>query len=382
MDFRAKKVIVSVTSDLVTDQRVHRTAITLREQGAIVTLVGRKMSGSLGMSSRAYRTVRFSLPFEKGPLFYAAYNIRLFFFLLFKKYDFLVANDLDTLPASFLISRLKGRPLVYDSHEFFTEVPELINRPFVRGFWLRIERWILPRLKSMITVNDSIANEYRKRYGINVSVVRNIPLTNNFEENEFLVPSTRNEMGLPENKIIFILQGAGINVQRGAEELVEAMQYVNNALLLIVGGGDVFETLKKTVIVLQLTDKVKFMDKVPQQKLRRITRLADFGLTLDKDTNLNYRYSLPNKLFDYIHAGLPVIASDLPEIRRIIDRYEIGAIIPSHEPKSIAAVMNHAISDEAANAMWKQNLKKAAGELTWESERETLLSVFNHAVRS
>lgn len=382
MDFRAKRVIVSVVSDLVTDQRVHRTAMTLREQGGVVTLVGRKMKGSLGMSSRAYRTVRFSLPFEKGPLFYAAYNIRLFFFLLFKKCDFLVANDLDTLPANFLIARIKGCPLVYDSHEFFTEVPELINRPLVRGFWLRIERWILPRLKSMITVNESIANEYRKRYGIKVSVVRNIPLTNNFEENEFLVPPTRNEMGLPENKTIFILQGAGINVQRGAEELVEAMQYVNNALLLIVGGGDVLETLKKTAVVLHLTDKIKFIDKVPQQKLRRITRLADFGLTLDKDTNLNYRYSLPNKLFDYIHAGLPVIASDLPEIRRIIDHYQIGTVISSHEPKHIAEAMNNAQSNEAAKAIWKQNLKKAGAELTWESEREILLSVFNNASRS
>ena len=379
MDFRAKKVFVSVVSDLVTDQRVHRTALTLREQGAIVTLVGRKMSGSLKMAPRAYRTVRFSLLFEKGPLFYASYNIRLFFFLLFNKCDFLVANDLDTLPANFLIARLKGCPLVYDSHEYFTEVPELTNRPVVRRIWLAIERWILPKLKTIVTVNESIANEYRNRYGIDVKVVRNIPLTNNFEENDFFNPLTRADLKLPENKTIFILQGAGINVQRGAEELVEAMQFVNDALLLIVGGGDVIDDLKKSAIVLNLSGKVIFMDKVPQQKLRRITRIADFGLTLDKDTNLNYRYSLPNKLFDYIHAGLPVIASDLPEIRRIIDGYKIGVIIPSHEPQAIASVLNKVIQDAATNAIWKENLKKAAVELTWDSEREVLLSVFQNA---
>jgi glycosyltransferase involved in cell wall biosynthesis len=190
---------------------------------------------------------------------------------------------------------------------------------------------------------------------------------------------TRADLKLPENKTIFILQGAGINVQRGAEELVEAMQFVNDALLLIVGGGDVIDDLKKSAIVLNLSGKVIFMDKVPQQKLRRITRIADFGLTLDKDTNLNYRYSLPNKLFDYIHAGLPVIASDLPEIRRIIDGYKIGVIIPSHEPQSIASVLNKVIQDAATNAIWKENLKKAAAELTWDSEREVLLSVFQNA---
>jgi len=379
MDFRAKKVIVSVVSDLVTDQRVHRTALTLREQGAIVTLVGRKMSGSLGMSSRAYRTLRFSLPFETGPLFYAAYNIRLFFFLLFNKCDFLVANDLDTLPANFLISKLKRCPLVYDSHEFFTEVPELVHRPFIRKFWLLIERFILPRLSAMVTVNESIANEYRQRYGIDVKVVRNIPLTNNFEESDFLQPTTRADFGLPEDKIVFILQGAGINVDRGAEELVEAMQFVENHLLLIVGGGDVVETLKKTVVVLNLSHQVIFIPKMAQQKLRRITRLADFGITLDKDTNLNYRYSLPNKLFDYIHAGLPVIASDLPEIRRIVDGYKIGVIVPSHEPSVIAGILNRVASDQSLMSMWKENLNKAAAELTWDRERDVLLSVFKHA---
>ncbi|MFM7217907.1 MAG: glycosyltransferase, partial [Bacteroidota bacterium] len=305
MELPEKNIIVSVTSDLVTDQRVHRTALTLREQGAKVMLVGRLKKSSLPMSSRAYHFKRFRLPFETGPLFYAAYNIRLFFFLLSAKADLLVANDLDTLPANFLASRLKKIPLIYDSHEYFTEVPELVGRPRVQRIWKSIERRIFPRLSHVITVNESIAELYRKEYGLRVAVVRNLPMADLFEEDSAHQQSTRLEFGIPDSPFVFLLQGAGINVQRGAEEAVEAMRWVENAVLLIVGSGDVITELRQRARSPGLEGKVLFLPKLPMQDLKRVTRLADAGLTLDKDTNLNYRFSLPNKLFDYIQAGLP-----------------------------------------------------------------------------
>ncbi|MCA1760901.1 MAG: hypothetical protein LC658_14130, partial [Bacteroidales bacterium] len=120
-----KRIIVSVTSDLVSDNRVHKTCTTLGEMGFEVLLVGRKLAGSQPLSPRNYQTKRIKLFFNKGPLFYACFNFRLFCLLLFSKCDLLLSNDLDTLPANFLASKLKNKPLVYDSHEFFTEVPEL-----------------------------------------------------------------------------------------------------------------------------------------------------------------------------------------------------------------------------------------------------------------
>src|SRR4051812_41982571 len=136
-----KRVLISVTSDLVTDQRVHRAASTLHAKGIDVTLIGRRKKDSADIS-REYKTVRFNLWWEKGALFYAAYNIRLFFYLLFHRADFLIANDLDTLLPNFLISKLKGKQLFYDSHEYFTEVPELTNRPAIKKIWKSIERFI------------------------------------------------------------------------------------------------------------------------------------------------------------------------------------------------------------------------------------------------
>lgn len=373
MDLRGKKTLIVVISDLVTDQRVHRTAVTLRGEGAVVTVVGRRLPDSQSPGLRAYRTVRFSLPFFKGPLMYATFNIRLFLYLLFNSFELVVANDLDTLPAAYLASRLKGKSLLYDSHEFFTEVPELAGRPRVQRFWERIERMIFPRLKAVVTVNESIARLYHERYGKKVHVVRNIPLTDTFGEQDVFVSKSRADFGLPEGGTIFLLQGAGINMHRGAEEAVEAMRYVSDGLLLIVGGGDVIEQLKRMVVTWQLEDKVRILPKMTPATLRKLTRLADFGLTLDKPTNLNYRYSLPNKLFDYIHAGLPVIASDLPEIRRIVTEYRIGTILPSVEPRVIADTMNRLVSGDPSITQWKQNLKRASAELTWEHERQRLL---------
>src|SRR5438105_4003003 len=165
-----KKAIISVVSDLVTDQRVHRVASTLEENGLEVILVGRQMGKSLPLETRTYKTVRFRLWWEKGALFYAAYNVRLFFYLLVHSADVLVANDLDTLLPNFLISKIKRAELFYDSHEYFTGVPELMNRKGIQRIWKMIERYIFPKLKHVYTVNDSIASLYEKEYHIKVDV--------------------------------------------------------------------------------------------------------------------------------------------------------------------------------------------------------------------
>jgi len=371
-----KRVIISVTSDLVTDQRVRRTAETLRKHGLNVVLVGRQMKKSLPLTKHGYKTVRFRLWFEKGFLFYANYNLRLFFYLLTHRADVLVANDLDTLLPNFLVSRIKRVELFYDSHEYFTEVPELVNRKGRQRVWKKIERFIFPKLKHVYTVNESIANLYENEYGKKVSVVRNIPAS--FPGT--VIAKTREDLKLPLDKKIILFQGAGINVQRGAEEALEAMLYVKNAVLLFIGSGDVIEKLKDIRDILNLQDKVFFIPKVPMNELRQYTKLADIGLSLDKDTNINYRFSLPNKIFDYIHAGIPVLASQVVEVKKIIDDYKIGMTIEDHNPKHIGEKINDMLSDEKRFAQWKENSKLATQELCWENEEKQLLKVFEDVI--
>jgi len=371
----SKKVVVSVINDLVTDQRVKKTCQTLTDLGFEVLLVGRKLKTSLPMDQRPYRTHRMRLLFEKGPAFYACFNFRLFFLLLFRKTDLLVSNDLDTLMPNYFVSKIKSIPLVYDSHEYFTEVPELVKRKGTQNIWKKIERQIVPNLKTMITVNDSIASLFEDKYGIRPSVIRNVSPKINKTINQ-----SRKSFGLPDDKYILILQGSGINIDRGAEEMVDAMQYIDHAILLIVGGGDVICILKKKVTELGLTGKVIFKPKQVYTQLIQLTRIADLGLTLDKDTNINYRFSLPNKLFDYIQAGIPVLASPLPEIMKIISTYNIGDFIPSHKPKEIAKKVNEILANQEVMLKWKKNVTFAASQLNWENEERQLIKIYDQYV--
>ena len=369
--FKLKRAIVSVTNDLSTDQRVDKVCKTLQKCEFEVVLVGRQKKDSQKLANRSYSTNRLQLLFEKEAIFYAEFNIRLFFYLLFNKSDLLIANDLDTLLPNFLVSKIKRIPLVYDSHEYFCGVPELENNHLAYRVWLRIEKWIFPHLKHVFTVNNSIANLYKKQYNIDVKVVRNIPL-----RREKIITKTKTELGLTDNRKIILLQGAGINVDRGVEELIEAMQWINNALLLIIGGGDVIEDLKLQAVKLNLSNEILFIPKLPFEELFNYTVHADLGLTLDKDTNINYRFSLPNKLFDYINAGIPVLSSNLIEIRNIIETYNIGEILQNHQPKDIAQHINKMLADKLKMLEYKKNTHIAANELSWENEEKELIDVY------
>jgi glycosyltransferase involved in cell wall biosynthesis len=366
------KAIVSVINDLASDQRVDKVCTSLQGMGYEVLLVGRRLRRSAPLAIRTYPTSRMFLLFEKGPLFYAFFQLRLFFFLLSHRADVLVANDLDTLLPNYLISRLRGIPLVYDTHELFCEVPELQQHPAKRRIWKRLEQFIFPKLNDIFTVNDSIAGIYGAEYSKKLNVLRNVPR----KSKELPGTSSRSQLGLPEEKKLILLQGAGINMQRGAEEAVAAMADVHNAMLLILGNGDVIPALKEMVRAQNLGDKVLFLPRMPFQELRKYTLLADIGLSLDKDTNLNYRYSLPNKIFDYIHAGVPVLASDLPEVKKIIEGYAVGRISPDHEPKKLATILNEMLSDTTQMKVWKENTKLAAEKLCWEEEEQVLRAVY------
>ncbi len=364
-----KKVIVSVINDLATDQRVHKTCILLMDSGAEVLLVGRKLKNSLPLNNRAYATKRMNLLFSSGPFFYAEFQVRLFFFLLSKKADLFFANDLDTLLPNYLVSKIKRKEMVYDSHEYFTEVPELQKSPLKKSIWKFVERSIVPKLNYCITVNESIANLFKKEYKNNWMVIRNMPHKFCFEPKK-----KREELKMPLDKFIFILQGSGINIDRGAEEAVEAMQKVN-AVLYIIGSGDVFSILKNKISELSLQQKVVVIDKIPFEQLMQYTANCNMGLTLDKDSNLNYKYSLPNKIFDYIQAGIPILGTNLIEYKKIVEEYNVGEIVADFSSENLANKMNEIIANTAKYEVMKLNAQKAATELIWENETKELRKV-------
>lgn len=366
-----RHITILVSNDLEHDQRVAKVCTTLLSMGYQITLVGRSVEGSQPLQ-RGYEIKRFKLLFVKGALFYAALNLRLFFFLLFKKTDVILANDLDTLLPAFLVSKLRGKQVVYDSHEYFTEAEGLTGRPFQKSVWLRVERWIFPKLKHVYTVNESIAAIYRNLYKADVKVVRNIPLLSELKN-----VKSREQLKLPADKKIVLLQGAYIDPDRGGMELVQALQFMEEVLLLIIGSGRDVENLKRKANEMKLDEKIQFMPRMPFEELRHYTANADLGLSLDKPLHLNYTLSLPNKLFDYIHAGVPVLVSDLPELRRIVDTYQVGLICKNVTPENVAADIKTALHS-ATYSSWKSNCLKAREELNWQKEEDVLKGIYSN----
>ena len=365
------KAIVSVTNDLYTDQRVHKVCTFLSNQGYEVTLVGRKRKSSIELPLRKYKTKRMKLLFETGAKFYAFFNLRLFLYLLFHKSDVLVSNDLDTLLANYLASKFKRNcDLVYDSHEYFTEVPELTSRPKTQNIWLSIERFIFPKLTKIYTVNNSISKIYTDLYEKEVKVVRNIsPL---WKPTDL---KTKQELGIPEEKDLVILQGAGINVDRGAEEAVEAMQYIDG-VLMIVGSGDVIESLKNSVKTLKLEQKVLFFGRKPYDVMMNYTFHASIGLTLDKPTNLNYKLSLPNKVFDYMHTTTAVVATNIKEVANVVLSNNIGEVITEFTVENLAKTIQTLFKDKERLSLYHKNCQFASQKENWEKETEVLKLIY------
>ena len=384
-----KHAIVSVTNDLTTDQRVDRTCLTLVKAGYKVLLAGRIRPDSKTLAPRNYQVQRLRLLFEKGPLFYAEFNIRLFFFLLSHPSDLLVSNDTDTLPATFLAHKLllfsyslnkllfnqkkSVQPLLlHDCHEYFIGVPELTGRMTVTAIWKWMENRIFPKLQHVIAVNQSVAELYIQKYGIKIQIIRNVP----FRKKGTYINS-KHGFDIRDGQKIIIYQGA-VNIDRGVEEAILAMQYLKtDALLIIAGTGDIFSRLQNFISALGVKDKVMLTGQIPFQELHAITIKADLGLSIEKDVCINYRYSLPNKFLDYIQARVPVLVSPFPEMKAIVDLYHIGTYIESHDPEKLAAQIDRILNDQGGLAVYKKNLEVAATVLCWENEEETLLQLID-----
>lgn len=361
------KIILAVTNDVVTDNRVHKIASTLSGNGYEVTVVGRRFLSSQHILGRSYEIFRFRLWFNKTALFYANYNIRLFFYLLMKKCDIIVSNDLDTLLACKLASKIRKKVLVFDSHELFTEVPELVNRPVIRKIWYLLEKALLPHVRLGYTVSAPIQEYYKRKYNCDFELIRNV---SSYCEGIIFKKFPK--------EIIIVYQGA-VNVGRGLELMLAAMQHIDNAKLWVVGNGDILDKLKDLSVKLGVQEKVIFFGRVLIDNLPKYSTQAHIGISLEEDLGLNYRYALPNKLFDYIQSRIPVIVSDLPEMRAIVEKYKIGMVLKERYPEKLAQTINNIIEDSDFCNQLSQNLEHAARDLCWQNEEEKIIKLYKKA---
>lgn len=346
-----------------------RICSSLAKAGYAVTLVGRRMPGSAPLSDRLYRQYRFPCWFSRGMLFYLEYNLRLFLYLLLAPRSILCAIDLDTILPIYWVSRLRRLPRVYDAHELFCEMKEIATRPRVYRVWKGIERHTVPHFPLAYTVNQPIADTFKKLYGTNFAVIRNMP---------FRDPEPPMDPALKTEKY-FLYQGA-VNAGRSFETLIPAFRQVE-APLWICGDGNFMEQAKALVAAHGLEDKVLFKGKFLPEELRRITRNAWAGVTLfDAEGQSNY-YSLANRFFDYIQAGIPQLCVDYPVYRELNNLHETAVLTHSIDPDSIARQLNRLLIDSDLYAQLQQAAAAARSEWNWEAEEQKLLTFFTSNFR-
>ena len=356
-----KKLIFTVTNDLSYDQRMQRICGTLADAGYDVLLVGRKLKTSLPLSKTNYGQQRIKCWFNKGKLFYSEFNIRLFFFLLFKKMDCICAIDLDTILPCYYISKLKGVKRVYDAHEFFSQLDEVVSRPTIYRFGHRIEKRLIPRFKNGYTVCDSLAEEFKKNYNAGYKVVRNVPPLNDY-----------NEQIRSEDVILY--QGA-VNKGRGLEKLALAMKNIN-AKLWVCGNGNFMDEMRSVVQANDLSGKVSFLGMLPPAELKKKTAQAYIAVNPFERTGLNQYLSLSNKFFDYIHAGIPQVTMNYPEYKKINVQFRIAELIDDLDPETIADAINNILNNKELYLQLKQNCIVAKQELNWQKEKDKLLNFY------
>ena len=357
-----KKIVFTVTNDLNYDQRMIRICSSLTAAGYSVLLIGYTLKDSTPLAKQTYQQKRINCLFKTGKLFYAEYNIRLFFYLLFKKIDLIGAIDLDTILPCFYISKFKRVRRIYDAHELFCEMQEIVSRPFIYKVWKKIEKFTVPSFPNGYTVNDIIADEFKRMYEVNYEVIQNAPLLK--------------EISIPVKKEKYILYQGGVNEGRSFDTLIPAMKSVN-AKLIIAGGGNYLEQTKQLVIENGLTGKVIFTGRLLPADLYQYTLNAWIGLTLFEKTGLTNYYSLANRFFDYMHAAVPQLCVNYPVYAEINRNHPVAVLIDDLSSENIAAHLNHLLANDVLYTDLRQNCLLQREVYNWQAEEKKLINFYS-----
>ena len=359
-------ICLTVTNDLTYDQRMIRICSSLTVAGHTVELIGRKLKTSIALSQRPFLQKRIKCFFEKGKLFYMEYNFRLFFYLLFKKTNCLCAIDLDTILPVLFCSKIKNIKRVYDAHELFCEMKEIIDRPKIYYVWKKIEEFSVPKFVNGYTVNRPIAREFKKMYDVDYSIIRSIAMRQDYE------PLSKEEE--------FILYQGAVNEGRSFETLIPAMQLVN-ATLLIAGDGNFYDQARRLVKQNILDDKIIFKGKIMPAALSSLTKEASIGITLFDDKALSNYYSLANRFFDYIQAGIPQLCVNYPAYEEINKEFEVAVLIDDLSSANIASQLNRLLEDKDLYSRLQQNCIKARDVYCWQNEEKKLIEFYQKISR-
>lgn len=355
-----KRISFTVVNDLSYDQRMQRICGSLAENGFDVTLIGRKLPNSKPLPEFAFKTVRLPFLFQSGKAFYLEVQIRYFFYLLFHSFDYYGAVDLDTILPNWIVARLKGKKWVYDAHEYFTEVPEVVRRPKVQRIWKWVEKISVPNADIAYTVSPGLAKLFEEQYGKKFGVVRNVPF--------------KSSLSIQKTDPPFILYQGALNEGRCLEFLIPALKGLP-IQLHIAGEGDLSDSLRVLCKDLNMEEQVQFLGYIQPDALKKITPKATIGFNVLENKGLSYYYSLANKCFDYIQAEVPCMCSPFPEYLNLAEAHPAFIFAAANEIEIRLAIKDLLDQPDKYQALRKACIE-AKETLNWESEKRILLALY------
>ncbi len=372
----AKTITILTISDLIHEANLHRKVKTLLSDGYQVTLFAVHHPNLDRSLWQGIHLKLIKLKTQITPLRFALFFFKATFWLFFRRADLFVAYDCLPLLPLRIKKLFQQCTYIYDSVELFLGINALVNRPWRRRFWDVYEKWGIAGAGAAFTVCESDAVALQKTYPDLPAprFVRNIPEFSPLPENNML----REKYNIGGDLKAGIYQGK-IFKGRGLEQLIEAMRGVDGLVLFIIGDGPLKPKLKQMVQEFRLEKKVIFIDAVPFQALPRYTAAADIGFTIISGTGLSYLHALPNKLFEYIQAGLPVIGSNYPEIAKIIEREAIGYTVDPRDTEGIRTAIDKIMQDKNYDC-FKNNLRQIREKYTWQNESKKYLEIVRSAL--
>jgi glycosyltransferase involved in cell wall biosynthesis len=356
-----KRIVCTVTNDLNYDQRMIRICTSLSNAGYDLVLVGRKRRSSKPLKEQVFKQKRLYCFFDKGKLFYAEYNLRLFFYLFFIKMDAVCAIDLDTILPCLFVSKLRNKKRVYDAHELFCEMEEIVSRPMIYKIWKSIERYAVPQFKNGYTIGDCYAEEFKRMYAVDYRIVRNATVLQEYQE--------------ALNSEPYILYQGAVNEGRSFETLIPAMKQVR-AQLIICGEGNFYKQAQALVDAYHLSDRIQFKGYIEPAKLKEYTKQAYIGITLFTDQGKSNYLSMANRFFDYMHSAVPQVCMAFPEYKRVNERYEISYLVEDTTIETLAHALNELLENKELHARLKSNCLEARKEYCWQEQEKTLIEFY------
>jgi len=382
-----KKACMVVWTDMVHDARVSKEAESVADSGYDVTVFGIHVEGKTKKTERKNgflikRLTKTEIPFiERKKKNRNIFDIAILIMLrmvdqvkiIKKAYsenaDIYHAHDINVLPAVWLAAKLRKKPIIYDAHELSTSREGYKS---IAGFIKRLESFLIKRVNGVIATTDMRADVMANDYAIDKPlVIQNMPEYYKAEKKDVI----RDTYNIPANSKIILYQG-GLQVGRGLDRILDVAALVCDAYFVFVGAGNLKASLIDKSEEKGISDRVIFIDAVPFEELVDFTCSADLGIHLLENTCLNHYTTDSNKLFEYIMAGLPLVISDFPEIRKVVEKYKVGELVDPENLDNVKYAILAITEDDNRRRYFSNNALSAAKELNWAVQDKKLKALY------